>query len=312
MPHALRIGTRGSPLALAQANIVRAALENASAKLDFDIEASVHPFTTVGDKVTDRPLYDLGGKGLFTKEIDRALMAGEINCAVHSLKDMESALPDGVIIAAVLERADPRDCLIGAEGLDPDSLAHGARVGTSAVRRRAQLLSQRPDLAVVPMRGNVETRLSKLGRGEADAILLAKAGLDRLGRADVITRVLEPEEMLPAVGQGIIAIVARTSDVFACQGLALLDHEETHICARAERALLARVDGSCRSPIAAHAHLEGGKLIIEGALFSPDGEETVRGRMEGEPKAAEALGTKLGDELLGKASPAILAVLGAH
>jgi hydroxymethylbilane synthase len=312
MPHALRIGTRGSPLALAQANIVQEALENASAKLDFDIEASVHPFTTVGDKVTDRPLYDLGGKGLFTKEIDRALMAGEINCAVHSLKDMESALPDGVIIAAVLERADPRDCLIGAEGLDPDSLAHGARVGTSAVRRRAQLLSQRPDLAVVPMRGNVETRLSKLGRGEADAILLAKAGLDRLGRADVITRVLEPEEMLPAVGQGIIAIVARTSDVFACQGLALLDHEETHIRARAERALLARVDGSCRSPIAAHAHLEGGKLIIEGALFSPDGEETVRGRMEGEPKAAEALGTKLGDELLGKASPAILAVLGAH
>jgi hydroxymethylbilane synthase len=312
MPHALRIGTRGSPLALAQANIVQAALEQASAKLDFEIEASVHPFTTTGDKVTDRPLYDLGGKGLFTKEIDRALMAGEINCAVHSLKDMESSLPDGVIIAAVLERADPRDCLIGATGLDPEALAPGARIGTSAVRRRAQLLGRRPDLSVVPMRGNVETRLAKLAAGQADAILLAKAGLDRLGRSDVITRVLEPVEMLPAVGQGIIAIVARTSDVFACLGLEALDHKETHICARAERALLARVDGSCRSPIAAHARLEGAKLVLDGALFSPDGEETIRGRMEGEPKSAEALGTKLGEELLGKASPAILAVIGGR
>ncbi len=267
------------------------------------------PFTTIGDKVTDRPLYDLGGKGLFTKEIDRALLDGTVDCAVHSLKDMESVLPEGLVIAAVLERADPRDCLIGAASLAPQDLPRGAKLGTSAVRRRAQALALRPDLEIVPMRGNVGTRLAKLARGEADAIILAKAGLDRLGQSGLIDHVFEPEEMLPDACQGIIAIVARADDARACAGLGLLDHPQTRSVAMAERALSGELDGNCRSPIGAYAVIERGLLLLEGAVFTPDGREVIRRRIEGPPEEAEALGALLAERLRAEASPSILKVL---
>jgi len=306
MPQALRIGTRGSPLALVQAGAVRSALLAAGDKA---LEISVQPITTTGDRVTDRPLTEIGGKGLFTKEIDRALIAGEVDCAVHSMKDMESALPRGLAIAAVLPRSDPRDCLIGAKSLSVEDLPRGARLGTSAVRRHAQALHLRPDLTILPLRGNVETRLAKQARGELDAIILAKAGLDRLGHSAAISRIFEPEEILPAAGQGIIAIVVREADKRMRALIAAIDHAETHRAAEAERALTARLDGGCRSPIAAFATLRGGRLYLEGAVFSLDGREFVRGRIDGEASEAEALGVRLADRLRADASPAILAIL---
>ena len=308
MPSVLRIGTRGSPLALVQTAEVRGALETRWARdgLTFAVET----ITTTGDQVTDRPLTEIGGKGLFTKEIDRALLAGEIDCAVHSMKDMESVLAPGIVIAGVLPRSDPRDCLIGAEGFSLAELPKGARLGTSAVRRRAQALAKRPDLQIVPMRGNVGSRLAKLERGEADAIILAKAGLDRLGKSGLIGHVFDIAEMLPDACQGVIAIAARAGDARVCGLIEAICDQTTFITCRAERALSAGLDGSCRSPIGAYAQIKGGRLVLDGAVFSPEGDETIRRRIEGAPEEAPALGARLAQMLRAEGSPRILKVLG--
>ena len=303
MPRSLRIGTRGSALALVQARAVQAALAEVSPSLG----SSLHAITTTGDEVTDRPLDQIGGKALFTKEIDRALLAGEIDCAVHSMKDMESVLAEGLVIAAVLPRADPLDCLIGAESLA--HLPHGARLGTSALRRTAQALAMHRDLSIMPLRGNVDTRLAKWQRGECDAIILAKAGLDRLGRAGTISHVFTPDEMLPAAGQGIIALVARAGDTPTLSLLAPIDHEPTHLAGTAERSFVAGLGGSCRSPIAAYAQISHERLLLKGALLSRDGAEFVRERIDGPSAQAAALGLALAGRVKAKASPALLAVL---
>jgi hydroxymethylbilane synthase len=305
------MGTRGSALALVQADLARAALIAAAAAAGASWEIALRILGTTGDRITNRPLSEVGGKALFTKEIDAALLAGEVDCAVHSMKDMETQLAPGLQIAAVLERADPRDCLIGAADLSPASLPVGARVGTSAVRRRAQLLACRSDLEIVPLRGNVETRLKKRESGEVDAIVLAKAGLDRLGREGVITRVLEPEEMLPAAAQGIVALVVRAGDGAVADLVRRINHLETSLVAAAERAFLAGLGGDCGTPIAAHAKIQDGLLSLEGALFSLDGLETVHGRIEGAAAEAPALGAELAARLKGEAGPCLLALLRA-
>ena len=307
MPPALRIGTRGSPLALVQTAEVRGALETRWARQG--LAFTVAKIATTGDQVTDRPLAEIGGKGLFTKEIDRALLAGEVDCAVHSMKDMESVLAPGIVIAGVLPRSDARDCLVGATGFSLAELPKAARLGTSAVRRRAQALAVRPDLSIVPMRGNVGTRLAKLERGEADAIILAKAGLDRLGQSHVIGHVFEPAEMLPDACQGVIAITAREGDRHVAELIGAISDEPTLITCRAERTLSAGLDGSCRSPIGAYAVLDRGRLIIDGAVFSPEGDQSVRARIEGAPEEASALGARLAHMLRAEAPPKILKVL---
>jgi hydroxymethylbilane synthase len=284
----LRIGTRGSPLALAQARLVADALLAAHGWAEERI--ALVAITTSGDLIQDRPLADLGGKALWTKELDRALAEGRTDVSVHSMKDVETIRPASLVIAAMLERADPRDRLIGAESLD--ALPNGARVGSSSPRRAAQLLVRRPDLAIVPIRGNVQTRLAKIARGEMDATLLAAAGLDRLG-LDHGT----PLDLLPAPAQGAIGveILAERADLAAL--MAAIDHRATHQTVAMERAFLAALGGDCHSAVAALA--EDGRLRAE--ILSPDGREVQSG--EGEPVA-------LARALLARASPALRARFG--
>ena len=267
----LTIGTRGSPLALAQAEIVRAALCQAHPELAIDDCVRIKVIRTTGDKVLDRPLADIGGKGLFTKEIEEALYAKEIDLAVHSMKDMPTILPAGLAILAMLPRADVRDVLIGPFAGVADIPA-GAVVGTASLRRQAQLLAMRPDLRVVPFRGNVQTRLAKLARGDVAATFLARAGLDRLGMHDLPAASLPVDVMLPAVAQGAIGIEARVDDGRTGAYLAALDDPLTHDCVACERVMLAALDGSCRTPIAGlAARQEDGRLRLEGLVATPDG-----------------------------------------
>lgn len=290
MTRRLRIGTRGSPLALIQAEAVGAALMRAHAGL----EADYHVVRTSGDRIQDRPLAEVGGKGLFTKEIEQALLDGAIDLAVHSMKDVETFLPDALCIAAMLPREDPRDVLLSKGAQRLDDLPQGARVGTSSIRRQAQLLHRRPDFRIVPFRGNVETRLRKLEDGEAEATLLAAAGLKRLGRLDVATEILDPGAMLPAAGQGAIGIETRSADTATRTLLEAIDHPETAIRVTAERAMLAVLDGSCRTPIGALAELDraGGTLTLQGLVARPDGSELHR--REGCATAADALALAAG------------------
>jgi hydroxymethylbilane synthase len=225
------------------------------------------------------------------------------------MKDMESALPVGLAIAAILERADPRDCLVGASDLTPEALPTGSRIGTSAVRRRAQLLARRPDLELVDMRGNIDTRLRKQEAGEVAALVLAKAGIDRLGRSQAIGRVLEPEEMLPAAGQGAIAVLVREGDAATAHLLNPLNHLPTALAVSAERGFLAALGGDCATPIAAHGAIRDNVLRLEGALFSVDGSESVRGRIEGAPAAAAELGARLAERLKALMGPRLSALL---
>jgi hydroxymethylbilane synthase len=301
----LRIGTRHSPLARVQTEMVIAALAYAHPDLP---APDIAPIKTTGDRITDRPLADIGGKGLFAKEIDAALLAGDIDLAVHSLKDVETHLPDGIALAAVLPRGDPRDALIGAESID--ALPQGARVGTSSVRRRAQLLARRPDLAIVPLRGNVNTRLQKIGAGEADATLLAMAGLDRLGlRLDKLGGgLLDPADMLPSAAQGIIVIACREADRGCVDLLSRIDDGETAIAAKAERALLAALDGSCRTPIGAYARVMGDRLHLRGLVASEDGTDVISTDRIGLTAEAEAMGRDAGDELRRRAPAHLFAV----
>ncbi len=306
-----RLGTRGSPLALAQASEVRARLASAHPELEPESAVEVVVIKTTGDTVQDRTLAEIGGKGLFTKEIEEALLAGRIDAAVHSMKDVPTWLPEGLEIAAILPREDPRDALFSAQGDSLAALPAGAVVGTASLRRQAQVLLARPDVKVVPLRGNVQTRLRKLAEGQVDATLLAVAGLKRLGLADRITAVLEPEVMLPAVAQGAIGIEARAGDGTTRGFLDALDDAVSARRVAAERACLEVLDGSCRTPIAVFAEIagDGGEMRLRGLVCMPDGSQAHRAERRGPAGDAVALGRDLGEELRAAAGPAFFAAL---
>jgi len=297
----IRIGSRGSPLALIQARYVERLLRFYHVDLTVDATEIV-PIQTSGDKIQGKTLSTIGGKGLFTKELDAALLAAEIDIAVHSMKDMPTVLPSGIIIACVLPREDPRDALIARNGVCYADLPTNAVIGSASLRRCSQLLAHRPDVQVVALRGNVETRLAKLEAGLVDATLLAVAGLKRLGRVDAITEILSTDDMLPAVAQGAIAVVCRASDSETIEVLQDLNHPETLSSVTAERAFLEHLDGSCQTPIAALAKIKGaGKMVLSGLLAAPDGSRVVRGESVGEIASAVDLGRSLGAELLAEA-----------
>jgi len=294
----LKLGTRGSPLALAQARKVASALETAQRWPDGYVE--IVPITTTGDKVQDRPLSELGGKALWTKELDRALLDGEVHFCVHSMKDVESVRPKEIHIAAVRPRGDVRDRLIGAETID--QLKKGAVVGTSSKRRAAQLLSMRPDLKIVPLRGNVETRLKKVESGEVDATLLAAAGLKRLA-IDAGTAI-PTEILLPAPGQAVIGIECRSNDTMTQSVLTTISNQITYDCVMSERAFTRALGATCASPVAAFCVLEDGDLRMRAQLFSEDGKDKVEDRAVfdcGDVKTPE----KLAKEMLAKAPESI-------
>jgi hydroxymethylbilane synthase len=302
----LRIGTRGSRLALVQAHLVRDRLIAAHQTLAEPGAIEVAVIKTTGDRVQDRTLADIGGKGLFTKEIEEALIDRRIDLAVHSMKDVPTWLPPGLEIACVLPREDPRDAFIGrgADGLA--ALPRGAVVGTASLRRQAQVLNRRPDVRVMPLRGNVETRLRKLAAGDCDATLLAMAGLRRLGMADRATAALDPAELLPAVAQGAIGIEIRADDSATVDWLAPLDHRSTAMQVAAERAMLAVLDGSCRTPIAGFAELLADDAVHLRALVArPDGTAVWRATRRAAAADAERLGADAGHELKAAADPAI-------
>jgi len=264
----LRLGTRASRLARVQAEMVARALrEKAGA------ECEIVPLKTSGDRILDRSLADAGGKGLFTKELEDALLKGEIDLAVHSMKDVPTALPEGLIIAALPAREDPSEVLIARAARTLADLPGGARVGTSSVRRKAQLLRARPDVQCAVLRGNVDTRLAKLDAGAFDAIILALAGLKRLGLEDRVTAILPPDEWLPSLGQGAVGIEIRAADRRAASAVAALDEEATAVALACERAFQAALDGTCRSPIAGLARIEGGYLSFRGEVIAPDGSD---------------------------------------
>ena len=290
----LRIGTRGSPMALAQTGMVRDRIVAANPGLETELVV----VSTVADRVLDRPLSEIGGKGLFTKELEQALFDDAIDVAVHSMKDVETWLPDGLVIACILERDDPRDAFLSAGAADGlAALPAGARVGTSSLRRGAQVLMHRPDLRIVPLRGNANTRMRKLEAGECDATLLALVGLQRLGMEDVARSVLSVEEMLPAVAQGALGIECRAGDEAIRALLAPVACATTTTALDAERGLLAELDGSCRTPIAALARIDGERLTLDGLLFLPDGSRHWAVHREGAASDAAAIGQDAGAEL---------------
>ncbi|MCR9212686.1 MAG: hydroxymethylbilane synthase [Proteobacteria bacterium] len=302
-----RIGTRGSPLALAQAEETRQRLIAAHTGALTSEDLEIVTIKTTGDRITDRALSEAGGKGLFVKEIEEALMDGSIDFAVHSMKDMETTLPDGLVIDCFLPREDARDALISASGAGLSELPPGALVGTSSLRRQAQILNRRPDLKVGIFRGLVDTRLRKLAEGEADATLLAYAGLKRLGKEDVITQLLEPEDMLPAVAQGAIGIERREADKEVQALLDPINDSVTSAQVRCERAMLAILDGSCRTPIAGYAELlEETHLSFRASLLSPDGRIRLNGSGKGSINTPEELGKRIGEELREQAGEDIL------
>ena len=300
----LRIGSRGSPLALVQAREVQsrlaAACDAAACGLAPDrIEIKV--IRTTGDAIQDRPLTEVGGKGLFTKEIEEALLSGAIDLAVHSSKDMTTVLPPGLTLAAFLPREDARDAFISHKAKSPRELPAGAVVGTASLRRAALIKRMRPDLAVTPLRGNVETRLRKLEAGEADATVLAVAGLKRLGLLSAATAILDIDEFLPAVGQGAIGLEIRANDAQTRALVAKIDDADTATAVAAERAFLAVLDGSCRTPIAGHARVSGGTVHFHGMILKPDGSEAFEVRREGSREQAAELGADAGRDLKSRA-----------
>ena len=288
------IGTRSSKLALWQADYVMDCLQKKYPELHVEKKL----MTTKGDKILDAPLAKIGGKGLFTKELEQDMLAGGIDIAVHSLKDMPTEVPDGLIITAITKRYDPGDAFVSNKVKSLAELPQGAVVGTSSLRRKAQLLHARPDLVVKDLRGNVNTRLRKLDAGEYDAAVLAVAGLKRLGFGDHITEVLPKSMILPAVGQGALAIEAREDDAETRELVAFLNDEVTVACAKAERAFLARVEGGCQVPVGVYATPEDGGLHVEAVIASLDGKRLYRDHVSGQVKDAETIGTQLADKLL--------------
>lgn len=304
----IRIGTRGSKLALAQTYETRDRLMAAHCLGQHDFEIEI--IKTSGDLIQDKALSAFGGKGLFTKEIEDALLAGAIDLAVHSMKDMPTKLPEGLTIPCLLPREDVRDAFISLKARRLAELGEGAVMGTSSLRRQAQVKALRPDLKVILYRGNVDTRLKKLEEGVADATLLASAGLRRLGLADRITSLIETDEMLPAVAQGAIGIETREGEGRIGELLAPLNDPATTICVTAERAFLAELDGSCRTPIGGLAELVGGRVRFRGQILTPDGTESHATEREGTPEEAAAMAVDAAKELLKAAGPDFFRVLG--
>jgi hydroxymethylbilane synthase len=301
-PSVVRLGTRASKLAVVQTSMVESALLEANPDLHIVIEH----ITTKGDVVQDRPLSAIGDKGLFIAEIEQALRAGRIDLAVHSAKDLPSVLPADMLLAAFPRRADPRDALIGRAGGGLADLPSGAKVGTTSLRRACQLRALRPDLWIESLRGNVDTRLRKLDEGQYDAIVLAAAGLDRLGLSDRISEYLDPAVMLPAGAQGALGLEVRASDHASAALAAPLDDPATRAAVLAERALLARIGGGCQTPIGAHARLLGDTLTLAGMIGAADG-RVVRGERSGPANDPAALGAALAEELLANGGQALLA-----
>jgi len=288
------IGTRGSKLALWQANWVKSEIE----KRHPELEVSLEKIKTTGDKILDVPLAKVGGKGLFVKEIEEALLEGRVHLAVHSMKDVPTVFPDGLHLRCVTQREDPRDALISRGNVKLNDLPKGARIGTSSLRRQSQLLRIRPDFEILQLRGNLDTRLKKLDDGHFDAIVLAGAGVKRLGWQGRITEPLNPEVSLPAIGQGALGIETRTDDNYINGLVAFFDHPETSCAVRAERALLKRLEGGCQVPIAAYGTLDGQTLNLTGLVASIDGKVFVKDAVSGPKDRAEALGVELAERLL--------------
>ena len=300
----IRFGTRGSRLAMVQAGLVADALRGRG------VEAQLITIRTSGDRLADVALADFGGKALFVKEIEEAILDGRVDAGVHSLKDLPALLPDGLALAAFPPRADVRDVLLTRTGAGLDDLPRGARVATSSLRRRALLLARRPDLTVEPIRGNVDTRLRKLEEGLCDALVMAWAGLERLGLKPERAQVLDAREFLPAVGQGTLAVEARGSDRAVLEALRSLDDAGTRSGSLAERAFLRRLGAGCHTPVAGLARVEGGTLVMDGLVASADGRTMIRGRADGAATRAEAVGEKLADDLLARGAGPILAAGG--
>jgi hydroxymethylbilane synthase len=290
-------------MALRQTAIVRDRLIAAHPELAEAGAVEIATIRTTGDRVQNRLLAEIGGKGLFAKEIEEELLAGHVDLAVHSLKDLETWLPDGLVIACVPPRDDPRDAFLSWSGASLASLPRGAKVGTASLRRQAQLLRHRPDLSIVPIRGNVNTRLRKMEAGEIDALVLALCGLERLDLSGHATEVLAREIMLPAVGQGALAIECRTADETVRQLVEPLHDRISAACVLAERAMLAALDGSCRTPIAGLAEIDRDRLTIEGLLLTEDGSKEIRGRSQGGIEDGTQLGGALGKDLRSRAGP---------
>ena len=296
------IGTRGSRLALWQAEWIQARLGEIAPQLT----VTLRTIKTSGDKILDVPLAKIGGKGLFVKEIEEALLGEDIDLAVHSMKDVPTVLPDGLAILCVPQREDPRDALISHSGRSLDQLPQGARVGTSSLRRQAQLLHHRRDLQISMLRGNLDTRLRKVREGEFDAIVVAAAGLRRMGWLDAVTEYLAPDVSLPAIGQGALGLEGRVGDSFVQDLVQSLNHPPTRTAVMAERALLDRLEGGCQVPIAAHATLEGDELSLEALIASVDGQCVIRSRLQGPASQGPELGRELAEQLLARGGAEIL------
>ena len=298
----LVIGTRGSKLAVWQAHFIRARLEGLTG-----LEVCLEIIHTTGDRVLDVPLAKVGSKGLFTKEIELELAAGTIDVAVHSMKDVPTEVPEGLVIAAMPERVDPRDVLVSRGGLTLATLPQGARVGTSSLRRIAQLRALRPDFTIVDVRGNLDTRMRKAETGEVDAVVLAAAGLTRMGWADRISHYLPASQMVSAVGQGAIGVQIRGDDDFMVRTCAQLNDPVTMTCVEAERVVMRLLEGGCQVPIGAWARIEGGKLVMDGVVASLDGTRIVRATVEGGPAEGEAVGREMVATLLEQGAGEVLA-----
>ncbi len=304
----IRIGTRGSQLALWQANWVKGKLSDWNP----GIEVEIHKIKTTGDKILDVPLAKVGGKGLFVKEIEEALFDKKIDIAVHSMKDVPTDLPEGLCISAITEREDPRDALISKDGLNLKELKKGAKIGTSSLRRQVQLLNFRDDFKIHQLRGNLNTRMKKLNAGDFDAIMLAAAGVKRMGWEDKITEYLPYDIFLPAIGQGALGIEIRKSDKDIEKIIERFNHRETSLCVRAERAFLKRLEGGCQVPIAAFGTINGNGIKLEGMVGSIDGKILYRDSEEDKENNVEELGIRLAEKLLNKGADKILKEVYGH
>jgi hydroxymethylbilane synthase len=298
----LTIGTRGSKLALWQSEYIRARIEGLTG-----LEVRIKVIKTTGDKILDVPLSKVGGKGLFTKEIEVELDAGTVDLAVHSMKDVPTEMPPGLVMAAMPERVDPRDVIVSGAGYTLDTMPEGARVGTSSLRRVAQVRALRPDVEIVDIRGNLDTRMRKAETGEVDVVILAAAGITRLGWAERITHYIPTSQMVSAVGQGAIGIEIREDDEFMQGVCARLADPDTMTCVTAERVVMRTLEGGCQVPIGAYARIEGGALVMDGMVGSVDGATILRARVEGDAGDPAALGHGLVDRLLELGAAAILA-----
>jgi hydroxymethylbilane synthase len=304
----IRIGTRSSALALWQAEWVKSEFE----KRYPGMVVSLTKIKTTGDKILDVPLAQVGGKGLFVKEIEEAMLSNEIDIAVHSMKDVPTLFPDGLHLGAITKREDPRDALLSNRNQTFQDLPQGAKIGTSSLRRQAQLLHARPDFSIQQLRGNVDTRLRKLKEGHFDAIILAAAGVRRLGLGEHVTEYLAPEISLPAIGQGALGIECRVDDRELNDLISFFNHQDSRICVTGERALLRRLEGGCQVPIACHGRMQSGTLVLTGLVGSVDGKRIIKDSIDGDPEKAEKLGKTLAEQLLSRGADVILREVYGH